>query len=194
MIHSVWIVNDGICLIHVNCTCLDIEDDLLTGLFSAISSFAEVEIKRNLNSITIGEFKFLFEKENNLYFIVMSEKNDNEYLLHKKIIRIQIHFLEIFQTVLSSWQGNVSIFESFKQKLEKILSCSMENTVLYCEYCENLILDKYLIEKIDDFHTFFFCNESCKEHFKKLYSKYIHHGHEDSKFNLKRKEQCDDHK
>ncbi|MHA1293035.1 MAG: hypothetical protein ACTSQJ_10235 [Promethearchaeota archaeon] len=174
MIHSVWIVKDGVCLIHVDCGCFEIEDDLLTGLFAAISSFAEIEIKRKLNSLILGEFKFIFEKQNDLYFIIKSEKIDNEYLLHKKIIRIELHFLHIFQKILTTWQGNIQIFEPFKQKLEKILSCSMEGTVLHCEYCENLIIGKYLTDKID-FYDFFFCNNSCKEQFKSLYSKYIHH-------------------
>ncbi len=84
MIHSVWIVKDGVCLSHLDCGCLEIEDDLLTGLFTAISAFIEVEIKRKLNSLIIREFKFVFDKEDDLFFIIKSEKIDNEYLIHQK--------------------------------------------------------------------------------------------------------------
>jgi len=51
----------------------------------------------------------------------------------------------------------------------------MEGTVLQCEYCESLIIGKYLNKTID-FHNFFFCNDSCREQFENLYSKYIYHG------------------
>jgi len=51
MIHSVWIVKDGINLCNINCNCIDIENNLITGLFSAITAFVETEISRNLNTI-----------------------------------------------------------------------------------------------------------------------------------------------
>ena len=69
MIHSVWIVKDGINFCNINCNCIDIENNLITGLFSAITAFVEPEISRNLNTIQIGEFKFFFLKKLKIYIL-----------------------------------------------------------------------------------------------------------------------------
>jgi len=94
-------------------------------------------------------------------------------LLHKKIIRIQLHFLNSFEDSLEHFDGDISIFEKFKEKLKKIVSCSMEGTKVYYEYYENLIPRKF-VKKTIDLYDLFFCNESCLENFENLYSKYIH--------------------
>ena len=44
MIRSVWIVKDGINFCNINCNCIDIENNFITGLFSAITVFVEIEI------------------------------------------------------------------------------------------------------------------------------------------------------
>jgi hypothetical protein len=178
MIHSVWIVKDTINLFHLDCGCFDIEHDLLTGFFSALSIFAEDTIQRKVNSISIGEFRFIFEKNNDIYFIIKTEKEDNKYLVHKKLTRIQAHFLHDFQDILLTWEADTSIFKPFQKKLEKILANSIEGTKIYCEYCEKLISGKFIkqIILLDEFH---FCSELCREHLEKLVKKRISHDHSD---------------
>ncbi len=96
--------------------------------------------------------------------------------MHKIITRIQAHFIHDFKEIIPAWKGNTAIFSPFREKLEKILSCSIEGTKLYCEYCEKLIEGKFIRKSIllDDFH---FCSELCREHLEKLVEKYISHTH-----------------
>ncbi len=163
-------------MFYLDCGCFDVENELLTGFFSALSIFAESTIKRKINSINIGEFQFIFEKNEGLYFILKTELEDNKYLVHKIITRIQAHFLHDFKDFIPVWKGNTAIFKPFREKLNKILSCSIEGTKLYCEYCEKLIKGKFIRKTIllDDNH---FCSELCREHLEKLVKKYISHTH-----------------
>ena len=176
MIHSLWILNNnGICIFQLNCGCFEIDPQLFSGLLSALSSFTRETIKREINTILIEDVKFIFEKSNNLYFVLCADKKDNNILLHKRLIRVQIHFLNKYKDVLSNWNGEVSKFEPFGEKVDKIVSCSMEGTELYCENCERLIPSNFITKNID-LHDFYFCCETCQEQFERLYSKFIQHG------------------
>ncbi|MHA1341232.1 MAG: hypothetical protein ACTSO2_14760 [Promethearchaeota archaeon] len=174
MIHSLWILKNNICIFHLDCGCLEVDQQLFSGFLSALSLFSKETIQREINSLIIQEFKFIFEKHKDLNFILSAEKKDNDYLLHKKLIRIQIHFFNKYDDVLSNWNGEISKFNSFGEKAEKIITCSIEGTEMYCEYCERIIMDKFITKSID-FHDYYFCGEICKDLFEKLYSKFIPH-------------------
>jgi hypothetical protein len=158
----------------LSCGCFEVDHHLFTGFLSALSSFTKATMKREMNTVLIEDLKFVFEKNNDLYFILCADKSDNNILLHKKLIRIQAHFLHKYKDILINWNGEISQFEPFGEKIDKIISCSVEGTVMYCENCEHIITGEFHTKKID-FHDFYFCCENCQEHFEDLCSEYIRH-------------------
>lgn len=174
MIHSTWILKKSICLLQLTCGCFEVDQHLFSGFLSALASFAKATIKREINIIAIEDLKFIFEKNEDLFFILCADKNDNNLLLHKMLIRIQAHFFHNYQPILSAWKGDVSTFTPFGEKIDKIISCSIEGTVMYCENCEHIIPDEFHTKQIA-FHDFYFCCENCQEHFEELCSKFVPH-------------------
>ena len=174
MIHSIWIIRKSVCLFQMSCECFEVDPQLFSGLLSAIASFTKETLEREINKVVIEDLKFVFEKNNDLFFILCADKKDNNILLHKKLIRIQAHFLHKFNNVLPNWKGDLSIFEPFREKIEKIVSCSIEGTVMYCENCEHIITDEFHTRNID-FHDFHFCCDNCQEHFEELCLEYVQH-------------------
>ncbi|MHA1271109.1 MAG: hypothetical protein ACTSPY_15050 [Candidatus Helarchaeota archaeon] len=173
MIHSLWILKDGICLLQLNCGCFEINPHLFTGFLSALSSFTQETIKQNINIIVLEDLKFIFDKNNDLYFILCSEKLDNNVLLHKILIRIQIQFLNRYYTDISNWSGEISKFIPFGEIIDKIISCSVQGTKLFCENCEKIIPGTFTIKNISS-HDFYFCCKTCQKDFEESYLKFIH--------------------
>ena len=174
MIHSTWILKDSFCLLQFSGEGFDMDHHLFSAFLSALSSFTKETMKRELNTFVIEDMKFIFEKNKELYFIICADKNDNNILLHKKLIRIQAHFCHKHSDMVLNWKGEISQFKPFREKLKRILSFSIEGTLMYCENCEHIITDEFHTKEID-FHDFYFCCENCQEHFEELCSEFIGH-------------------
>ena len=172
MIQALWILKDTKLIFHQDYGEIDINDDLFSGLLSAIVIMGKETVDRRIHSIVTEDLKFIFEKNNDYYFILCAEQDDNNVLLHKKLIRIQIHFLHDYHEILPKWEAQTSIFYPFKEKAERIIKYSIEGSKMYCEYCENKIIDEFLTDKIC-LHDFYFCCEICKEHFEEWYENFI---------------------
>lgn len=172
MIQALWILKNSLLIFHQDYGSIDIEDDLFSGLLSAIVILGKETVGRKIHSIVMEDLKFIFEKNEEYYFILCAEKDDNNILLHKKLIRIQIHFLHEYHEILPTWEAHTGIFHPFKEKAEKIMAFSIEGTVMYCEYCEKKIIDEFFTKKIC-LHDFYFCNDICEEHFEEWYLNFI---------------------
>ncbi len=172
LIHSVWITRKGVCLLNLTCDCMDVDHQLFSGFLTAISSFTKETVKREVNTIFIEDLKFVFEKNSDFFFVLCAEKNDNNMLLHKKLIRIQAHFFHKYKDILSDWKGEISKFAPFGEKIDKIINCSIEGTVLYCENCEHIIPDENHMKRIER-HDFYFCCENCQDHFADLCMEFL---------------------
>ena len=172
MIHSLWIIKDNICIFYTDCECCEIDKDLFSGLLSAMSVFSREMTKREIKTLILEDLKLVIENNNGLFFVLSAEKKDNNILLHKKLVRIQVHFFHEFHEILPIWVGDTSVFSPFREKVEKVLSYSIEGTVMFCEHCEKIIPDKYITKTIDN-HDFYFCCENCRKRFAKLHSRFI---------------------
>ena len=172
LIQALWILKESVLIFHQDYGSIDIEDDLFSGLLSAIVVLGKETVGRKIHSIVMEDLKFIFEKNSDFYFIICSDKDDNNILLHKKLIRIQIHFIHEYHDIIPTWEANTSIFNTFREKAEKIIAFSIEGTVMYCEYCEKKIVDEFITKKIG-LHDFYFCNNICQEHLEDWYSNFI---------------------
>ncbi len=172
MIHSLWILRNTVLIFHQDWGKFDIQDDLFSGLLSALNIVARETIGERLHNIVMENFKFVFDKNGDYYFVICADKEDNNLLLHKKLVRVQIHFLHEFHDRLPNWNGEVAIFNKFNEKSSNIINSHPQGTILNCDICEKVIEDEFLSKKIGK-HDFCFCSEMCEQHFESWYSTFI---------------------
>ncbi len=172
MIQSMWILKNTVLIFHQDWGKVDIQDDLFSGLLSALNIMAKETVGQKIHNIILENLKFVFDKNGEYYFIFCAEKNDNNLLIHKKLVRVQIHFFHEFHDQLPNWNGEVAIFNKFNEKLSKIINSFPQGTILNCDHCEKVIEDEFLSKKIGK-HDFCFCSEGCQQHFESWYSTFI---------------------
>ena len=151
----------------------DTDNQLVAGFLTALNMFAESHKKQAIKELTLKETTFLFERENDLIF-VMTTFNDDIIPVGKLILDdIKRTFLEVFPIDSTPMNGNVSIFRNFTQNLMIILKSynlfkliqSEEQIQSDDEIRTNILLDRvkgeilfihakeYLDRKLFSFHT-----------------------------------------
>ncbi|MBD3194095.1 MAG: hypothetical protein GF317_03510 [Candidatus Lokiarchaeota archaeon] len=125
IVDEFWIIDfNGIPLFNFSPS-EDLDSNLVASFFSAIQQFALEVSKgkgdRYIDSVKLGKFTFhfLINHEYNLYFI---SKSSNK--VRKKMIRTHLHeiermFINEYQDLIKNYEGEVSLFEKFKNKFEK---------------------------------------------------------------------------
>ncbi|MEJ2276470.1 MAG: hypothetical protein P8Y70_01790 [Candidatus Lokiarchaeota archaeon] len=97
-IHSIFILrNTGGLVYSKNFTEeIDFNLNLITGFFSAIFSFSEKVIDRNLEVLEMGNLRFVFRVKNEFIFVILSEITASLLFVNSRLKRIINLFYESF--------------------------------------------------------------------------------------------------
>ena len=124
MVTELWITNlEGLCFYHSTIGEKKenpMNDLLMTGFFSAITSFAFEITGDNIKKLDFGEAKLLFFLQNNLLFIVKADLNSSDSKIKKKIKILQDLFIKKFKRELDNFDGEISSFRVFDKDLDEI--------------------------------------------------------------------------
>lgn len=119
MIHNIYIMKrSGECLISRKYGSLEVDDDLVTGFLSAILNFGEQIDGERVESIIMGNKKFVYTIMNDIIFIAYADKDDP---VKEDLELLGRKFIEKYSEVLSNWKGNRSVFEDFINTMDEIL-------------------------------------------------------------------------
>lgn len=102
------------------------DDDLISGFFTALNSFATFERGEDIKSLKLKETSVIFEKiddfHQKLIFVVTSKNEEFLELMHSIVHDVMDSFTKMFEEPLNEeFDGEVLKYQKFKKNLEGII-------------------------------------------------------------------------
>ena len=127
---NVWILNSesGITLVYQAYQELIANEDLVSGLLTALNHFTVFEFKQGIESIEMGGLRWVYleEKEFNLLFIAADNKDVSAEILRARLNIIKQSFVHDYvenndfaKFLKEEWNGNISRFQPFKKTIDE---------------------------------------------------------------------------
>jgi len=164
---NVWVLDGttGIILLNKSHMDLPIDEDLVSGLLTALNQFTTVEFKQPLESIDMGGLRWVYitEKERELLFVAADIKDVSAEVVRARLNVLKTTFLKQHMSTGADWRdewdGNLDEFLSFREEIEIYYSQWRQAEVLdkMAEYFDflgifqqlfNLMID--VIEQLED--------------------------------------------
>lgn len=121
VVEELWIFSrDGIPLIEIFKES-KIDNIIIGGFLSAMKTFAKEVSGNSLNSLTIGSHSFYIASSLEDHILLVCKYNSK--VKQKKIQKVMEIIIKFFEDMFSindieNWDGNISYFDKFKDKLE----------------------------------------------------------------------------
>ncbi|NHI93776.1 MAG: hypothetical protein EAX96_14915 [Candidatus Lokiarchaeota archaeon] len=131
VIHNIWIFTkkSGISLCAKKYGSVEVDESLFSGFLSSINTLAESEFdQKGVESINMGNYKFMYEGFSGVVFTVAGDPTDSDAELKNFLIDARKEFFEQFSPI--PWEnhlkelaksGNVEHFEDFKFQLDLLV-------------------------------------------------------------------------
>ncbi|MFX1316587.1 MAG: hypothetical protein ACFE9T_12040 [Promethearchaeota archaeon] len=117
--------DSGITLLYKPYMDFPVNEDLVSGLLTALNQFTIVEFKQGIDSIEMGGLRWVYiqDKESNLLFIAADTKEVNADMLRARLDVIRNTFIDQFMNDkahwLNRWNGNVEIYRPFEATIDE---------------------------------------------------------------------------
>jgi len=102
-----------------------VNEDLVSGLLTALNQFAIIELKQPIESIDMSGLRWVYEldKDSNLLFIIADTKDIQAEMLRARLNVIKNEFIQEYiknkQEWREKWDGNIDIFRPFQNIIEE---------------------------------------------------------------------------
>ncbi len=124
---NIWIMesDSGITLLYKPYMNFSVNEDLVSGLLTALNQFTIVEFKQGIDSIEMGGLRWVYiqDKESNLLFIAADTKDVSADMLRSRLDVIRNTFIEQYLNDkaywLNRWNGNVEIYRPFEKTIDE---------------------------------------------------------------------------
>jgi len=124
---NIWILesDSGITLVYKAYMDFPVNEDLVSGLLTALNQFTIVEFKQGIESIEMGGLRWVYihDKETNLLFIGADSKAVKTDMLRARLDVIRHKFIQEFAGEKARWQGkwtgNVEIYRPFEKIIDE---------------------------------------------------------------------------
>ncbi len=145
---NIWILDSdsGVTLLYKSYMDIPINEDLVSGLLTALNQFTIMEFKQGLESIDMGGLRWVYimHKESNLLFIAAGPKDVNAEMLRARLNVIKQSFIqEYFAEGVEGkekWDGNVQRYLPFKDVIDQFYTdwLAAENVSNIAEFVDIL--------------------------------------------------------
>ncbi|MFX1521324.1 MAG: hypothetical protein ACFFCD_15545 [Promethearchaeota archaeon] len=157
MIQNIWIVekDKGQCLFHKRFGKIDVDPDLFSAFLTGLYGFAETELgeKKGIDSIEMGNLKWVYMYSHDLLFIIAGEKDDPVPHLKAKLNIIKSNFFAEFPIFTKDWQeafkhtGSKSIYDQFHPIVDELVADWIQLAEItiaatfmdICEVCQQIV-------------------------------------------------------
>lgn len=124
---NIWILDSdsGVTLLYKSFMDIPINEDLVSGLLTALNQFTIMEFKQGLESIDMGGLRWVYimHKESNLLFIAAGPKDVNAEMLRARLNVIKQAFIQEYfaenDQIKKKWDGNVARYIPFKNVIDQ---------------------------------------------------------------------------
>ncbi|MFX1389373.1 MAG: hypothetical protein ACFE9Z_04835 [Promethearchaeota archaeon] len=124
---NIWIMesDSGITLVYKPYMDFPVNEDLVSGLLTALNQFTIVEFKQGIDSIEMGGLRWVYimDKETNLLFIGADTREVNGDILRSRLDVIRQTFIQQYANENSKWgskwAGNVEIYKPFENIIDE---------------------------------------------------------------------------
>ena len=123
---NIWIVDSrsGCTLLYKAFMELLIDEDLVSGLLTALNQLTQVEFRgKGIESIDMGGLRWVYveDKEKNLLFIAAADKDEKAEMLRARLNVIKQSFYQMFLNDVSEFHfdGAVEVFRPFKDTIDE---------------------------------------------------------------------------
>ncbi len=126
------LTRDGKSLLFRNYGEAEIDKDLLAGFLSAFSNFIQEISQSEIKSTATGDNKYFYTSISEFIFVICADIADDDGEMTNKLNLIGQKFLEQFENQFKggNWDGNRSIFNSFKLELDKLVLGSIKISII----------------------------------------------------------------
>ena len=125
VVQDLWILSDSGIVLFSRVFNPKVNEQLFGALMSALNTFANELSSGGLSSFELSSIRFTIMKYNKTMFVCNSAKKSNEKHVMDEIKKISQKFFEHYGDELENWDGDVSLFEDFEEKIED----SLEETI-----------------------------------------------------------------
>jgi len=125
---NIWILDSdsGVTLLYKSFMDLLVNEDLVSGLLTALNQFTIMEFKQGLESIDMGGLRWVYimNKEANLLFVAAGPKDLHAEILRARLNVIKQAFIQEYfsEKEKKKWNGNVETYLPFKQVIDQFYS------------------------------------------------------------------------
>ncbi len=124
---NIWILDSqsGVTLLYKPHMELMINEDLISGLLTALNQFTVIEFKQGIEGLEMAGLRWVYleEKDYNLLFIAADTKEVNTVMLRARLNVIKQSFVDMYVKSKSHWKrlwnGNVEVFFPFRDTIEE---------------------------------------------------------------------------
>ena len=116
----------GVNLLYKSYMDIPINEDLVSGLLTALNQFTIIEFKQGIESIDMGGLRwvYLLDKESGLLYIAAGTKEDSAEILRARLNVIKQEFTQTYvkgdgTSWRRNWNGNVEMFYPFKKIIDQ---------------------------------------------------------------------------
>jgi len=145
---NIWVLDSqsGITLLYKPYLDLSLNEDLISGLLTAINQFTVFELKQVIESIDMSGLRWVYLENNelNLLFIAAAEKDVNSDILKARLHIIKQTFIQEYAQDKEEWKvlwkGNTDLFNPFKDVIDEYYTqwLTAENISALAEYFDIL--------------------------------------------------------
>jgi hypothetical protein len=125
LIHNVYILKvDGTCLIQRKYGSLEVDESLISGFITAINTFAEQIIQRQVDEIVMGDLKFIYSRSANLdvIYAVCADSETSSDEIKDIFDQVDEKFIEKYkETFNDDLLKDTAIFNEFTPTLDTLV-------------------------------------------------------------------------
>jgi hypothetical protein len=117
--------DSGITLVYKPYMDFPVNEDLVSGLLTALNQFTIVEFKQGIDSIEMGGLRWVYimDKDTNLLFIGADTREVNGDILRSRLDVIRQTFIQQYHNEKNrwgnKWAGNVEIYKPFEDIIDE---------------------------------------------------------------------------
>ncbi len=125
---NIWILDSdsGVTLLYKSYMDLPVNEDLVSGLLTALNQFTIVEFKQGIESIDMGGLRwvYLLDKDSGLLYIAAGGKDVSAEILRARLNIIKQSFTRDYigedsKSWKKNWTGNIEMFYPFKDIIDQ---------------------------------------------------------------------------